>query len=475
VIARRFRVSPAAASISLALAACTVPAPAHVRPAVPLPKDVPSSLARQVTEVRLTTADPWNAWWEVFKDPNLTALIERARSTSPSIQVARARVYAARSVAFGAKSPMLPQVEANAGYRREKGSVELGGGGGPRTGSFDLWTASADVVWELDLFGAVKYGVAASWADARALDEDRRALEISIAAEVAQAWFDAGAAAEQAQIAKDTAGLLDKTLGLVKARVEAGLVGELDLRRTEGDLASARALIPTFGLARAQAEHRIAILLGEAPGSHYPGKPPAAFAAPPDIPVGLPSALVCRRPDVRAAEQRLIAANSRVGQAIADFYPSVSLVGDVGAAASDIGKLATQRAYLWSIGPSIRIPIFQGGRLAAAKLEAEANKDAATADYVRVLLTALGEVSDAAVGVGTRLAARDRLQESVVAATKAVELANVSYEKGLTGYVNVLDGQRALLTARLALLVAQREVLNELVRLGKALGGGWTE
>jgi NodT family efflux transporter outer membrane factor (OMF) lipoprotein len=369
---------------------------------------------------------------------------------------------------------MLPQVGASGSYAREKASTAVGGRG-PSTGSFDVWSASADVSWELDLFGAVRYGVSAAWADARALDEDRRALEISIAAEVAQAWFDAGAAAEQATIARETAALLDKTLGLVKARVDAGLVGELDLRRTEGDLASARGLIPAFGLARAQAEHRIAILLGEAPGSRYPGKPPAAFAAPPEIPVGLPSGLVTRRPDVRAAEQRLIAANARVGQAIADFYPSVTLVGNVGASASDLADLGTRSAFLWGIGPSIRIPIFQGGRLAAAKLQQEANKDAACAEYVRVLLLALAEVSDASVGVGTRLAARDELQKAVVAATKAVELANVSYEKGLTGYVNVLDGQRALVQTRLSLLVAQREVLNELVRLGKALGGGWTQ
>src|SRR5205085_11953322 len=141
-------------------------------------------------------------------------------------------------------------------------------------------------------------------------------------------------------------------------------------------------------------EHRIAILLGEAPGSRYPGTSPAAFKAPPEIPVGLPSALVTRRPDVRAAEQRLIAANARVGQAIADFYPSVTLVGNAGASASDLSDLGSRRAFLWGIGPSIRIPIFQGGRLAAAKLQQEANESAASWDYVRVLLEALGEVSD---------------------------------------------------------------------------------
>jgi outer membrane protein, multidrug efflux system len=475
VIARRLRLPAAFVSLSLALVACTVPAPAHVRPEVPLPKDVPSSLARPVTEVRLTAADPWNAWWEVFNDPTLASLIDRARSCSPSIVVAHARVRAARAIALGARSPLFPQVGASASYAREKNSTAVGGGGAPNTGSFDVWSASGDVSWELDLFGATRYGVSAAWADARALDEDRRALEISIAAEVAQAWFDAGAASEQAAIARDSAGLLDKTLGLVKARVDAGLVGELDLRRTEGDLASARALIPGAELARAQAEHRIAILLGEAPGSRYPGQPPAAFKAPPEIPVGLPAGLVTRRPDVRAAEQRLIAANARVGQAIADFYPSVSLVGNLGASASDLADLGTRRAFFWGIGPSIRIPIFEGGRLAAARLQQEANKDAACADYVRVLLQALGEVSDAAVGVGTRLSARDRQQEAVTAATKAVDLANVSYEKGLTGYVNVLDGQRALLVARLSLLPAQREVLSEVVRLGKALGGGWCQ
>lgn len=453
-------------------AGCVVKGPAYERPPVALPATMPGSPVASAPKLFTTTkGDPWASWWSTFRDPELERLIMQMRASNLDLRAALDRVRAAKAVARGARSPLFPQATADGGYAREKFSTSSGRPGS--SGSVDRWDVSGDVAWEIDLFGRTANAVEAACADASALELDRRALELVLIADVAQTWFDVGAARAEAGIARDTARLLDETLGLVQAKFDAGLTTELDLRRTEGDLASARALIPEAERKIATAEHRLAILLGTPPGSTFEGKPPAAFEVPPEVPVGLPAALIERRPDIRAAEMRLVAANARVGVAIAEFYPSVSLFGRLGSSTTDPVRVADADTFLWSVGPSISIPIFQGGRLAATRLQREAETDAATAAYVQVIYTALGEVADAATGVSARLASRDRQKEAVDAATKAVELSSLAYEKGITGYVNVLDGQRALASARLALLYAQRLVLADLIRLGKALGGGW--
>lgn len=461
-----------AAVLLLPLAGCVVKGPAYRRPDVALPSTMPGAPVPSAPRLFTTSSsDPWSSWWSNFKDPELDRLIAQMRGSNLDLKAALDRVRAAKAIARGVRSPLFPQASASASYARTKSSTATGRGGS--NDSFDQWDASGDVAWEIDLFGRTANAVEAACADASALEEDRRALELVLIADVAQTWFDVGAARAEVEIARDTAKLLDDTLGLVKAKFDAGLTTELDLRRTEGDLASARAVIPEAERKISVAEHRLAVLLGTPPGTTFAGRSPAAFRMPPDVPLGLPASLIERRPDIRAAEMRLVAANARVGVAIAEFYPSVSLVGRIGTSTTDLGNVATGDAFLWNIGPSIRIPIFQGGRLAAQRLQREAETDAATSAYVQVIYTALGEVADAVVGVSASLSSRDRQQESVAAATRAVELSNLAYEKGITGYVNVLDGQRALAASRLALLNAQRLVLADLVKLGKALGGGW--
>lgn len=469
------RVSPSRALFALGLllptAGCVVKGPAYRRPDVALPSKMPGEPVPSAPKLFSTSAgDPWQAWWSVFHDAELDRLVAEMRANNLDLKQAMGRARAARAIVRSVRSPLYPDVSADASYLRAKESTAEGRSGDDH----DVWGATGSVAWELDLFGKTANALDAACADASALEEDRRALELVLVADVAQTWFDVGAARAEAEIARDTAKLLEETLGLVKAKFDAGLTTELDLRRTEGDLASARALIPEAERKIAVAEHRLAILLGRSPGSHFEAKPPAAFQVPPDVPVGLPAALIERRPDVRAAEMRLIASNARVGVAVAEFYPSVSLVGRAGTSTLDAGTLVDSSTFLWSVGPSIHIPIFQGGRLAAQKLQREAETDAATAAYVKVIYDALGEVADSVTGVSARLTSRDRQREAVEAATKAVELSNLAYEKGITGYVNVLDGQRALASARLALLTAQRLVLADLVRLGKALGGGWS-
>jgi len=463
----------AVGATALLAVGCTVKGPNYARPHVALPATMPGAPVPSSPKLFTTTStDAWRSWWSVFKDPELDRLVAQTRASNLDLRAALDRVRAARAVVRGVRSPLFPQVFGDAGYARQKNSTETQSGQGSND-SYDQWSASGDVAWEIDLFGKTARSVEAACADAAALEEDRRALELVLVADVAQTWFDVGAARAEVDIAKDTARLLEETLGLVKAKYDAGLTTELDLRRTEGDLASARALIPEGERRSAVGEHRLAILMGQPPGSHFDAKPPAAFQIPPEVPVGLPATLLERRPDVRAAEMRLVASNARVGQAIAEFYPSVTLFGRIATSSVDAATVFDPNALAWSIGPSVHIPIFEGGRLAAQRFQREAERDAATAAYAQVIYGALGEVADAVTGVSARLASRDRQKEAVEAATKSVELSNLAYEKGITGYVNVLDGQRALAVARLALLNAQRLVLADLVRLGKALGGGW--
>jgi NodT family efflux transporter outer membrane factor (OMF) lipoprotein len=460
------------AALALALGACNVMGPDYRRPVLPLTGDFASAVASPDAARATTTASPWADWWTVFGDPGLERLVAQARAGNQDLRAAVARVAAARATARQAGATLLPVVGADGAMTGQKLSGRSSTVSRTTEASL-VWSGAADVSYELDLFGRIRRGAEAACADAWAVEEDRRTLEISLIADVALAYFDLGAAEEEARIAREGADLLDKTRGIVQARLDARLVGELDLRRTEGDLAGARALVPEAERKRAVAAHALALLLGVPPGTAFSSQAPGRFDAPPEVPVGLPAGLVERRPDVRAAERRLMAANARIGEAIAAFYPSVTLAGRFGYASTSLQNLVHPAAELWSIGPSIHVPIFEGGRLAAQKFQREAETDAATADYVHAVLRALGEVADAIAGVAARRTARDLWTEAVAAGEKSVELSGTLYEGGLTSYVNVLDGQRALLSARLSLLQAQRDLLTELVRLGKALGGGW--
>jgi len=450
---------------------CMVVGPDYVRPDMDVPAAMPGASSSA------QAAAPLVSWWRRFGDPELDVLVDEAVKRNLDLRAAEARLRAVRAVAGAAGAPGRPQIDAGAEWFRERFPESEGGFG--QSGTFvsggdpeDSWSASLGGSWEIDLFGRIRRGEEAAEAEAAAAESDMHAVLVAVIAEVADAWFDVGEADARAAILEETASLLDQTLGIVRTRFETGLVNELDLRRVEGDLATARGLTPLARQARREAENRLAVLVGRTPGVRPRGTAPGALPVPPEVPTGLPATLLERRPDVRAAESRLIAANARVGRAMADFYPRLTILGRAGYAGSESDDFDWTSRF-WSIGPSLTLPILDGGRREWTRIEAEALRDEATARYVAVFVRALAEVSDGLSGLETTRVARDFLRDAVVAAQRSVEISGVRYREGVTSYLEVLDSQRALAIARLEHVAAERNLLREVVRVNRALGGGW--
>lgn len=454
------------------LAGCTL-GPDWKTPDAP----TPTGLANQGGVTAISSDEPWQRWWEVFRDPVLDKLVADARESNQRLKAAYAHIRVERALLIQARGPLLPTISLDGEYTYEKISrntagFPVGGGVKPFIPS-DFFQGTADLSWELDLFGRIRRGLESSEDEAAASIEDRRAFEVSLVADVADAYFDLGEAEAAIALASEIVTTRERSLGLVKDRLAAGVAQELELRRAEGELESARAAVPDGERRRALAEHRLAVLLGKAPDVHFGGKPPATFALPPTIPVGLPATLLQRRPDVRATEARAASQNALAGQAIASFFPRMTLLGQFGYASLDAGKLAYFGSQLFSIGPSVHVPIFEGGVTYALLLEKEARRDEAVAVYRDTILTAFREVADAVSSLHAHEDVRDRQARAVAAADRALELAEVQYKEGLTSYVTVLDTQRSQIQAKDALLAAQRDVLRDIVSLEKALAGGW--
>jgi NodT family efflux transporter outer membrane factor (OMF) lipoprotein len=458
----------------LAAGGCTV-GPDYQRPAVAVPVQVPETAAVASTGIRITAEAPWARWWEVFGDSELNRLVTTARSGNEDLRAALARVRAARAIAGEAFAPMLPQVGAGAGYSYGQASKNanpsLLSAGKPQS----LFAWSADAGYELDLFGRIRRGLEAAESDASASEEDRKTVEIVVLSETALGYFELGEAEAELAIERESVAAFENTRALVQVLFKNGIAPELDLRRAEGAREDAAAAQAEGERRRQVAEHRLALLLGRLPDVRFTGKAPRVFTVPPEIPVGLPSSLLERRPDVRAAEERLHAATARVGEAEADFFPRVTILGNFGSATLSAGTLVQPASQWWSIAPSIRIPIFEGGATTARWNEMQARTDEAAANYRQMVLRAFSEVADALSGIAGHIAQRDRLAAEVTAQERAVALAETTYRQGLTTYLNVLDAQRALLGSRLALVRAQLSVLADIVSLQKALGGGWSE
>jgi NodT family efflux transporter outer membrane factor (OMF) lipoprotein len=426
------------------------------------------------------TADaPLDRWWEVFADPELDRLVTRAREHNPGLMASWARVEAARAVSRQAFAPLLPTIQQDQQYQYQRQSKRAFGIKNVPDGRVfegtDSFQSVASLSYELDLWGRIRRSVEAADAELRATDEDRKTVEIALTADVVQTYFDLGAAEERLAIARASVATRTKTVELLRTRRARGVATQLDLAQAEADLATAQTELPDAERERGLAAHRLAILLGELPELSFTGKAPASFAFPPEVPIGIPSQLLERRPDVRKAESNLVAANARIGVAKADYFPRVTIVGRVGYSALDAGKMMTPASQLWSVGPQVTIPIFEGGRVQAAVLEAEARTSEAGFLYREAVLRAFGEVADAIFSIEARRDAREREVNAVRSHEEAATLAASQFRAGLVDSFTVLDAERRLLESRKSLLRAQRALLGELVQLQKALGGGWSE
>ncbi len=454
------------ATSSLLLAATSVAAvgPDYHRP------DIASPVAWKTAAAAETL--PRGDWWKAFNDPALDDLEARALNANQNLAAAAARVEQARAAAGLARSNYLPSVGVGASTNRARTS-ETTDNKFPVTES-TTYRAALDASWELDLFGRVRRLNEGARAEASASTADFENIRLALTAEVAASYFSLRALDRETALVSDGVALRRKALELVNARRSGGAGTDFDVARAETELATTEAEAAALSNRRSALQNALAVLLGEAAPGFELSALNSQLSAPPAVPAGLPSELLERRPDIAAAESSLAAANARIGVAKAAFFPAISLTGSFGYASGDIDRLANADSKLWSIGPSLYLPIFQGGRNKANLARSRAAFEESVALFRQRVLVAFREVQDALTAtqlLAAQSAAQDR---AVAAARRAGDLAQTRYDAGFVNYFEVIDAQRTVLGAERAAAQLSAQRLVNSVGLIKALGGGWS-
>jgi len=420
---------------------------------------------------------PKGEWWKIFSDEALNDLQLRATEANQELRAAVARVDQARATARVARSELLPTLNANPSWTRQRYSPNQDPSFGDITAS--TFHAPLDLSYEIDLWGRVRRGFEGARADAQASLASFHNVLLTLNADVAQNYFALRALDAEIATVDSTVGLRKEQLQLVRSRFEGGIGNELDVSRAETELATTEAEAASLAKRRTELENALAVLVGENPSRFRLAALPEANAKwnpqPPAIPAGLPADLLERRPDVATAERQLAAANARIGVAKSAFFPVLRLTGSGGYVSGDIDNLFNWDSRVWSIGPSLSLPIFAGGRNRANYNRSKSAFEESVANYRQRILVAFGEVENSLAGIrhlGDQAAAQQR---AVTSARRAAELAGDRYRAGIVSYLEVVDASREALQAERsrAQLTGQRLALS--VQLVKALGGGWNE
>ncbi len=450
-------------AFSLALAGCAV-GPNYKRPLVRVPDRFYGDPGAATAEARSLADVPW---WDVFDDPILKGLIEEAIRNGFDARLAAARVEEARAQYGIARSQFFPAIDYEGGWQRARADQILNPAGKAQT----RWTVEAGFSWELDLWGRIRRLDEAARAQYLATEEGRRGVMLSLVSDVAVAYMDLRELDQDLEIARSTTVAFQDTYDLFKRRLEGGAASALETARAEASLAQVAAQIPEIERGIVARENQINFLLGRNPQPIAREGPVTAL--PPDVPPGLPSTLLERRPDIRQAEQLLIAANAGVGVAKADFFPRLSLTGFFGLVSPELGSLFDGKSKTWSVGSGLLGPIFQGGRIRRGYEAAQARRRQAQISYEATTANAFGEVSRALVDRAKLVETERQRAREVAAYQEAVRLANVRYNSGLSAYFEVLEAQQQLFPAQISLAQTRRDQLVAVVDLYRALGGGW--
>ncbi len=472
--------------IGLVLSSC-IQGQDYQRPPVQVPEGW--SQMTKVNEMSISTNhQPDAEWWKTFQNDELTGLIEQALQQNHDVKRAIARIFEGRASVMSATSGLFPQLNLSSSYTNivvsENTLAGLGLAAGRQPGpgvfatpgtTFDLWNGALDLRWEADFWGRIRRGREAAEADSRAIEQDARAVALSLISDVGQSYFRIRELDEQLDIAARTLAVRRESLEIVQIRASAGLASDLDVKRAELLAAEAAGFIPDLERVRTVEAHRLAILVGRPPESlDIESKPLRTVLVQPEIPVGLPSQLLERRPDIVQAEATLVASNARIGQARAYFFPTLLITGQGGLQSAEFANWFTGNSFNYSIGPSITLPIFQGGTNQARLDLAESRYEQMLETYHQTILEAFREVADLLTSLQARKQRLARQREQVAAAQIAVQLAKVRYRNGLVNYLDVLDAQRTALSAEIQVVATERSRLTDMVNLYKALGGGWS-
>jgi NodT family efflux transporter outer membrane factor (OMF) lipoprotein len=410
-------------------------------------------------------------WWLVLKDPLLSELVDQALQANPDLQGARATLRAARARSAVASAGLFPAVTASGSASRSDSSENSGSGA-----TRHLYSAGFDASWELDLFGGVRRGVEAARADLESSEATLHDTQVSLAAEVAQNYVQVRSLQIRIGIARDNLASQSETLQLAEWRALAGLVSSQDVDQARSNREQTRAQIPGLETSLAEAEHRLDILLGLAPGSLH-GRLTARGvlpAVPGQIAVGIPADTLRQRPDIRSAERKLAAETARVGVAEAARYPSFKLSGSIGLEALTLSALGNGGAVTSALLAGITAPIFDAGKLRNQVKQQDAVREQALATYEKTVLSALQDVENGLVALSRN---RERTEALTIAAESARGAAlapRQRYSAGLIDFQPVLDTERTVLSVEDSLASTRADVLLAIIRLYKALGGGWS-
>jgi multidrug efflux system outer membrane protein len=454
--------------VSAAVVGCKV-GPNYRRPAVQTPteyrelKDGP-----QVQPQVASYADL--PWWQVFQDPKLQELIRTALQQNYDLQLATERINAGRAQVAITRSNLYPQVQGNGDFS--------GGKEHNFQTKFNFLTLTADAAFQLDFFGKLRRATEASRAELLATEDARQTVILTLVSDVASDYFALLQLDLQLQITHDTVKTQEDSVKLTKLRVDHGVATKLDVLQAQQVLDTANAQIPDLERQIAQEENAISILLGNYPQGVPRGQTLVEQVLPPDVPPGMPSSLLERRPDIREAEQVLVAANAEIGVAKAQFFPQIALTGSGGGAfgrSSAFSGLMSSQLGIWSYGAQVSQPIFTGGALRGNLRLAESQHNQALISYRQAIQRAFGDVSDALIGYQKNHEVRVRQEQTVADLQESVRLSIMRYRGGTTNYLEVLDGQRSLFSAELTLAQARGTEYQSLVQLYRVLGGGWQQ
>ncbi len=408
-------------------------------------------------------------WWQVFQDPQLQELIRTALKQNYDLQLATERINGARAQVAITRSNLFPQVQGNGNFTGGKDNFQT-------KSNFLLLTA--DAAFQLDFFGRLRRANEAARAQLLATEDARQTVILTLVSDVASDYFALLQLDLQLQITRGTVKTQEDSVKLTKIRVDHGVATKLDILQAQQVLDSANAQIPDLERRIAQEENAISILLGNYPQAIPRGRPLVEQPLPPEVPPGIPSSLIERRPDIRKAEQFLVAANAEIGVAKAQFFPQISLTGSGGGSfgrSSAFSSLVSSQVGIWSYGAQVSQPIFTGGALRGNLRLAKSQHESALIAYRQTIQRAFGDVSDALIGYEKFHQVRVRQEDTVKDLQESVRLSDMRYKGGTTTYLEVLDGQRSLFSAELTLAEARGTEYQSLVQLYRALGGGWQQ
>lgn len=488
---RARRLSPALVLVLALVSACTV-GPDYRPPQPQVP-------AQWTQRGGMLTSEPADlaAWWRTFHDPQLNSLVSRAAASNLELRAAALRIAQARAQRDIATSGAWPSLNASGAYARTRisertattsllglgqstGASPSGGVGGSIPGlanPFDQFQYGFDAAWEADLFGRVSRSVEAADAGVQASVEERHDAFVSLAGEVARAYIELRSAQREQLIARDSLQTQRGILELAQQRRDAGVGDDLDVANAAAVAAGTQAQLPLYQRRITQAVNQLSLLLAQQPGalSEELEAVQAVPPVPPRMPAGLPADLVRRRPDIRAAEARLHAATAQVGVATADFFPDLTLHLGLGLQAERVKDLTDWASHFMSLGPSLELPVFDGGRRrATVRLQGLRAQEAAVG-YAGAVLDALHEVDNAAAACDAEQERQAALAAAVSQEQTALQLAQQRYQSGIAGFIEVLDAERSQQQAQLAQADSAAAAADSFVALYKALGGGWEE